>query len=136
MIEKLPVGSFKLVKNVSRIDEEFMKNYDENSDIGYFIKVDLEYPKLLHDLHSYLPFLPEKMRINKHDKVVCTLYDKKNYVVHIRNIKQTLNHGLKLKKVRKAIAFYEEEWLKPYIDMNTELRKRKRMILRKIFTNI
>ena len=136
MIEKLPVGSFKWVKNVSRIDEEFMKNYDENSDIGYFIKVDLEYPKLLHDLHSDLPFLPEKMRINKHDKVVCTLYDKKNYVVHIRNIKQTLNHGLKLKKVRKAIAFYEEEWLKPYIDMNTELRKRKRMILRKIFTNI
>ena len=44
-------------------------------------------------------------------------------MLHIRNIKQALNHGLKLKKVRKAIAFYQEAWLKPYIDMNTELRK-------------
>ena len=120
MIEKLPVSSFKWVKNVSRIDEEFIKNYDENSDIGYFLKVDLEYPKELHDLHSDLPFLPEKMKINKHDKLVCALYDKKKICVHIRNIKQALNHGL---KVHKAIAFYQEAWLKLYIDMNTELRK-------------
>ena len=48
---------------------------------------------------------------------------KKGYVAHIRNIKQALNHGLKLKKVRKAIAFYKEVWLRPYIEMNTELRK-------------
>ena len=50
-------------------------------------------------------------------------YDKKGYVTHIRNIKQALNHSLKLKKVRKAIAFYQEAWLKPYTDMNTGLRK-------------
>ena len=78
MIKKLSVGGFNWVKNVSRIDEEFIKNYDENSDIGYFLNVDLEYPKESHDFHSDLPFLPEKMRINKHDKLVCTLYDKKN----------------------------------------------------------
>ena len=60
MIKKLPVGSFKWVENVSRIDDESIKNYDENSDIGYFIKVDLEHPEELHDLHSGLPFLPEK----------------------------------------------------------------------------
>ena len=78
MTKKLPVSSFNWVKNVSRIDEEFIKNYDENSNIGYFIKVHLEYPKELHDLHSDLPFLPEKMRINKHDKLVRTLYHKKN----------------------------------------------------------
>ena len=56
MIKKLPAGSFKWVKNVSRLDEEFIKNYDENSDIGYFFKVDLEYPKELHELiyHFYL----------------------------------------------------------------------------------
>ena len=60
MIEKLPVGSFKWVKNVSRIDKEFIKNYDENSDIAYFLKVDIEYPKELDDLHSALPFLAEK----------------------------------------------------------------------------
>ena len=51
------------------------------------------------------------MRINKHDKLVCTLYNRKKYVVHIRNIKQASNHGL---KVCKTIAFYQEEWLKPY----------------------
>ena len=124
MIKKLPASSFKWVKNVSRIDEEFIKNNDENSnDIEYFVKVNFEYPKELHDLHSDLLFLTEKMKINKHDKLVCTLYDKKGYVAHIKNIKQPLNHGLKLKKVSKAIAFYQEALLKPYIDMNTELRK-------------
>ena len=74
----------------------------------------------MHDLHSDLPVLPEKMRINKHDKLVCTLYDRKKYFVYIINIKQALNHCL---KVCKTIAFYQEEWLKPYIDMNTELRE-------------
>ena len=94
MIEKLPVGSFKWIKNISKIDEEFIKNYDENSDdIGYFLKIDLECPKELHDLHSDLPFLPEKMELNGHNKLVCMLYDKKRYVAHIRNKKQALNHG-------------------------------------------
>ena len=60
---------------------------------------------------------------------------KKKCVVHIRNIKQALNHGLKLKKVCKAIAFYQEEWLKPYIDMNTELRKEANNDFEKIFSN-
>ena len=125
MIKKLPVGSFKWVKNVSRIDEKFIKNYNENGDIGYFLKADFEYPKELQDLHRDLLFLPEKMKINKHDKLVCTLYDKNGYVAHIKNIKQALNYGLKLKKsLYKAIAFYQEAWLKPYIDMNTELRKK------------
>ena len=54
MIKKRPVGCFKWVKNVSKIDEEYIKNYDENSDIGYFLKVDIEYPKELHDLDSDL----------------------------------------------------------------------------------
>ena len=134
MTRKLPVGGFKWVKNVSKIDEEFIKNYDENSNIGLFLKVDIECPKELHDLHSDLPFLPEKMGINRHSKLVCTLYDKKGYVAHIRNIKQALNHSLKLKKVRKAIAFYQEAWLKPYIDINTELRKNAKNDLRKSFT--
>ena len=123
MTGKLPVGGSKWVKNVSKIDEEFIKNYDENSDIGFFLKVDIECSKELHDLQSDLPFLPQKMEINGHSKVTCTLYDKKGYVALIRNLKKALNHGLKLKKVRKAIAFCQEAWLKPYIDMSTELRK-------------
>ena len=99
-------------KNVSKIDDDFIKSYDEDGDIGYFLNVDTEYPGELHNLHSDLPFLPERMKINKCNKLVCNLYDKINYVVHIRALKQALEHGLKLKKVHKAIAFYQEAWLK------------------------
>ena len=54
---------------------------------------------------------------------MCNLRNKKKYVIHIRSLKQALNHGLKLKKVHRIIEFNQEAWLKPYIDMNTELRK-------------
>ena len=63
------------------------------------------------------------MKISKRSKLVCNLYDKNNYVVHIRSLKQALNHGLILKKVHRVIQFNHEAWLKEYIDMNTELRK-------------
>ena len=63
------------------------------------------------------------MKINKCDKLVCNVQDKKNYPVHILALKQALNHGLKLTKVHSVIEFRQEYWLKPYIDMNTELRK-------------
>ena len=77
MSQKLPLSSFKWVKNVSKIDEDFIKNYDEDGDIGYFLNVDIEYPRELHNLHSDLPFLLERMKINKCNKLVCNLYDKK-----------------------------------------------------------
>ena len=60
MTKKLPVRGFKWVKNVSKIDEEFVKNYDKGGDIGFFLRVDIEYPKELHDLRINLPFLTEK----------------------------------------------------------------------------
>ena len=63
------------------------------------------------------------MEINKCKKLVCNLYNKKKYVVHIKSLKQALNHGLKFKKIHRIIEFNQEAWLKPYIDMNTELRK-------------
>ena len=63
------------------------------------------------------------MEINKCKKLVCNLYDKKKYVVHINSLKQALNHGLKLKKIHRIIEFNQGTWLKPYIDMNTESRK-------------
>ena len=65
MDKKQPVGSFKRVKNVSKIDEEFIKKYDNSCDIGFIFTVDIEYPKELHDLQIDLPFLPESMKINK-----------------------------------------------------------------------
>ena len=107
---------------MSKFNEEFIKNYDEDSDNGYILEVDVKYLKNLHGLHEYLPFLPERMKIGKCKKLACNLYDKKSYVVHIRSLKQALNHGLILKKVHRVIQFNQEAWLKPYIDMNTEKR--------------
>ena len=77
MSQKLPVNNFKWKTNMSRFDTDFIKNYDEDSKEGYILKVDIEYPKDLHDLHSDLPFLPERMKINKCNKLVCNLFDKK-----------------------------------------------------------
>ena len=63
------------------------------------------------------------MKIDKCKKLVCDLHNKKKYVVHVKSLKQALNHGLKLKRVHRVIEFNQKAWLKPYIDMNTELKK-------------
>ena len=85
MSQKLPVNGFKWGKDTSKTDEKFIKNYDEDNDKGYILEVDVEYPKELHDLHSYLPFLHKIMKIDKCKKPVCNLRNKKKYVVHIRS---------------------------------------------------
>ena len=121
MCKKLPVRDFKWLDNLSMFTEEFIKNHDENGDKGYIFEVDVEYPKKLRSVHSDLPFLPERMKINKCEKLVCNTCDKENYVIHIVSLKQALNHGLILKRVHKVIEFEQEAWLKPYIMMNTEL---------------
>ena len=98
MSQKLPVNNFKWIEDTSRINEEFIKNYNENSNKGYILEVDVKYPKQLHDLHSDLPFLPRRMKIDKCEKLFCNLHNKKKYVVHIKSLKQGLNHGLNFKK--------------------------------------
>ena len=118
MSKNLPVNGFKWTDN-NIINEELIKNYNGNDKKGYILEVDIKYPKKLHDL----PFLPEIMEINKCKKLVCNLYNKKKYVVHINSLKQALNHGLKLKKIHRIIEFNQKAWLKPYIDMNIELTK-------------
>ena len=123
MSQKLPANGFKWINDVSEINEEFIKNYDENNDKEYILEVDVKYPRTLPDLHSGLPFLPKRMKIDKCKKLVCNLRNKKKHVVHIKSLKQALNHGLKFKKIHIIIEFNQEAWLKPYIDMNTELRK-------------
>ena len=126
MSQKVPVIGFQWVEELSQFKEDFIKNYDEDSNKGYFLEVDVEYPKKLFNPHMDLRFLPEREKIEKYNKFVCTIQDKKNYVVHIRALKQVLNHGLILKKVDRVIQFNQEAWLKPYIDMNTKLRKELR----------
>ena len=71
-----------------------MKNCNEESDEGYFFKLDVQYLEKLRELHNDLPFLPERMKIEKVKKLVANLHDKTQYVIQIRNLKQTLNHGL------------------------------------------
>ena len=127
MSKKLPTNGFKWIDNNETakhvINEDFIKKYNESNGKGYILEVDVKYPKRLHELHSDLPFLSERMEVNKSKKLVCNLFNKKKYVVHINALKQALNHGLKLKKIHRVIEFNQEAWLKPYIDMNTELRK-------------
>ena len=74
MSQKLPKNNFKWVEDKSQIDEEFIKNYNENSSKGYILEVDVKYPEKLHDLHSDLPFLPKRMKIDKCKKLVCHLH--------------------------------------------------------------
>ena len=123
MSKKLPVNGFKWENDLSRFNEDFIKNYNENSDVGYFLEVDVEYPKKLFSSHKDLPFLPERKKLEKVEKLVCSIEDKEKYVIHIRALKQALNHGLILKRVHRVIQFNQEAWLKPYIDMNTKLKK-------------
>ena len=122
-LKKIPVNNFKWIKDTSKINEDFIKNYYENSKKGYILEVHVKYPKILHDLHSDLPFLPRRIKIDKCKTLVCDLHNKKKYVVHIKSLKQALNYGLKFKKVHRIIEFNQKAWLKPYIDMNTKLRK-------------
>ena len=77
--------------NSIEFDERFIKNNNENSNKGYFIEVDVEYPKKMFNLHKDLPFLPERKKIEKCNKLVCNIHDKENYVVHIRALKEALN---------------------------------------------
>ena len=107
MSQKLPVGNFKWIEkdDISKFNEAFIKNYDENSDKGYILEVDVKYSEKFCMLHSDLAFLPEKMKINKCTKLTCTIQNKENYVIHIRALKQAINHGLELTKVHRIIEF-------------------------------
>ena len=118
---------------MSKFNKELIKNYDDDSDKGYILEVDVKYPKTLNGLHNDLSFLPKRMKIGQCKKLVSNLNDKKNYVVHIRSLKQALNHGLILKKVYRVIQFNQEAWLKPYIDLNTKLREKAKNDFEKDF---
>ena len=88
------------------------------------MKFDVHYLEKLHKLHNDLPFLPERMKIEKIEKLSPNLHDNIEQVIDISNLKQALNHRLVLKKVHKLIKFNQNSWLKPYIDINTDIRKK------------
>ena len=76
MSQKLPINAFKWIKNVTEIDEKFIKNHNEESDKEYIFEVDVKYSRRLHDLHSDLPFFPKRMKVDKCKKLVCNLRNK------------------------------------------------------------
>ena len=106
-----------------------METWENHSCI---LEVDLEYPKSLHDLHSDYPLAPEQVKVNKVDKLIPNLRNKK-YIVHYENLKQYLSLGLKLTKIHRGIKFEESHWLEKYIALNTELRTAARNDFEKDF---
>ena len=110
------------MKGIKQIEQKYFK-------IGYYKYLwwrewqriyswsDVKYPKRRHNLHFHLPLSPEGMKINKGNKLLHNLHDKSNYVVHIRYLKQALNH------IKESTQSNQEAWLKPYMDMNSEFRK-------------
>ena len=121
---KPPVNNFKCIEEFSHFNENFIRNHNKESDEGYFLKADVQYLEKLDELHNNLPFSPERMKIEKVEKLVANLHDKAQFDIHIRNLKQALNQGLVLKKGHRVIRFDKNAWLKPYIDMSTDLRKK------------
>ena len=124
MSQKLPVNGFIWYNDyLSDFSEEFIKNYVEKSDKGYFLEVDMQYPKKLWNSHKELPYLPERKKIEKVEKLAGSIEDKEKYVIHIRALKEALDNGLKLKTVHRVTKFQQKEWLNSNIGLNTKLRK-------------
>ena len=118
MSQPLPTGGFKWVNvNPNEISELVTR-----TDKGYLLKVDVSYPRELHNSHNDLPFMCERMIINGMEKLVPNLRDKKSYVIHIQALNQVLQHGLRLDRIHRVIEFDQSPWLKTYIDFNTQLR--------------
>ena len=141
MSEYLPYGGFKWATNTNETINRILNKKD-----GYFLEVDLEYPENLHIEHSDYSLAPEKIRIqekflsrycleikNEYDittgavnKLTTNLMNKEKYVLHCRNLKFYLSQGLVLKKVHRILEFKQSAWMKPYIDFNTQKKKKKR----------
>ena len=124
MSKSLPMHGFKWMKTSE------LETWDLHSCI---LEVDLDYPKELHDLHNDYPLAPEQIKVNKVEKLIPNLWNKKKYVIHYKNLKQYLNFGLKLTHIHRGIKFKESEWLKKYIALNTDLRTKAKNEFEKDF---
>ena len=120
------------LKDTFQLSKDFIKNYNEESDEVYVLEVDFQYLEKLDELHNDLPFLPERMKIEKVKKLVANFYEKFN-IYTPKNIKQALNCGLISKKMHRIIKFKQKAWLKSHIDMNADLRKKAKNDFEKDF---
>ena len=123
MSEKLPTHGFKWLscgEMEKLFNNQVLQVWEK---IPCILEVDLEYPENLHDLHNDYPFCPERVKCkNGVEKLIPNLNDKTKYIIHYKNLIQCLRAGIKLKKIHRGIKFVESEWMKPYIDKNTNLR--------------
>ena len=132
MSEKLPTHGFKWLTG-GEIEKIYENRHTLNK-MSCILEVDLEYPENLHDLHNDYPLCPEKVKCkNGVEKLIPNLRDKKKYVLHYKNLIQCLDMGLKIKHKHKGIKFVESEWMKPYIDKNTNLRAKAKNNFEKDF---
>ena len=129
MSQPLPTGEFKWVdiENLKQEARELKRTIDMmvrncNRGVGYVLEVDVRYPRELHDHHNDLPFMCEKIRVSGVEKLVPNLHDKQKYVIHVKALKQALDHGLVLERIHRVIQFKQSAWMKKYIDFNTRLR--------------
>ena len=104
MVQNLPTHRF-LWKKADNITPEKIDELVKKDKRGYLLEVDVEYSKELHENHNELPFLTERMKIGRVEKLVPNLKDKKGYVVHIKALDQALKHGLKLKRYIGLLSF-------------------------------
>ena len=143
MSQLLPYSGFKWVKL------ETLSELEEGK--GYFLEVDLEYPKELHEAHNDYPLAPERLAVKKKwlseyqtdllennsmintEQLVPNLMDKEKYVIHHKNLQLYLSLGMKLKKIHRVLEFNEKPWMKSYINLNTELRKKGKSTFEKDF---
>ena len=122
MSEKLPTHGFKWLTSgemENLFNNQIVQVWEKTPCI---LEVDLIYPEELHDLHNDYPLCPERVDCNKVEKLIPNLRDKKNYVIHYKNLMQCLRLGMKLKKIHRGVKFVESAFMKSYIDMNTNLR--------------
>ena len=151
MSKPLPKKDFKW-KRVMPTEEEILEK-KEAAKNGWILEVDLEYPAELHEEHNSYPLAPEKKVVKKElmsdyqksliqdldlappdsKKLLLTLQDKKNYVVHYRNLQFYLKQGMKLKRVHRVLEFEQERWMESYIRMNTQFRKNAKSDFEKKF---
>ena len=120
--QKLPTHGFKWLTSGEMeklFNNQIVQVWEK---IPCILEVDLEYPKKLHNLHNDYPLCPERVKCGNVEKLIPNLRDKKNYVIHYKNLIQCLKLGMKLKKIHRGIRFVESEWMKSYIDTNAKLR--------------
>ena len=131
MTQKLPTHGFKWIDVDKTSVLKLLEKKDTNQ--GYIFEVDLDYPKSLWKSHNDYPLAPERIKIDKVDKLICSFLPKKYYVLHYKNLKQYLKEGMILKKVHRGLKFYQSPWMEPYIRKNTDLRKEAKNAFEKDF---